>query len=237
MVPRCFPNILAMPSAASYALTFISWDLIRYSAWMRSLSRAFFCWRTNPSSSSTLSWISICTTPVIIHPEYYLILHLPSVAFFFQIGIILAKIAPLLVLLTFDAVIALIVGRIAFNLPFRGNFLVFISISILYFFVGISIGIIIASYAKSEQQALLTTFFVNPPLVLLSGGNSPILAMPTFMQWLSYLDPMRYFIEVCRGVLLKGVGFEALWPQVLILLVFATVLMTLSIRQFRHQLT
>lgn len=150
--------------------------------------------------------------------------------------VILAKIAPLLVLLTLDSVIALLVSRIAFNLPFRGNFLVFLAIAVLYFFVGISIGIMIASYAKSEQQAQLTTFFINPPLVLLSGGNSPIAAMPSFMQWLSYLDPMRYFIEVCRGILLKGVGLEVLWRQVLILMVFAIVLMTLSIRQFRRQL-
>ncbi|MBD2020030.1 ABC transporter permease [Leptolyngbya sp. FACHB-36] len=150
--------------------------------------------------------------------------------------VIFAKIAPLLVLLTLDAVIALLVGKIAFDLPFRGNLLVFLGISILYFLVGISIGIMIASYAKSEQQAQLTTFFVNPPLVLLSGGNSPTSAMPPFMQWLSYLDPMRYFIEVCRGVLLKGVGLEVLWSQVLILLMFAIVLMTLSIRQFRRQL-
>jgi ABC-2 type transport system permease protein len=61
--------------------------------------------------------------------------------------------------------------------------------------------------------------------------------MPTFVQWLTYLDPLRYFVEVARGILLKGVGLEALWPQVLILLIFATVLMTLSIRQFRRQLS
>jgi ABC-2 type transport system permease protein len=61
--------------------------------------------------------------------------------------------------------------------------------------------------------------------------------MPTFVQWLSYLDPMRYFIEACRGVLLKGVGLDALWYQVLILMIFATVLMSLSIRQFRQQLS
>lgn len=151
--------------------------------------------------------------------------------------VILAKIAPLLILLTFDAILAVIIGRIVFDLPFRGNFLVFISISILYFFVGISIGIMIATYAKSEQQAQLTTFFINPPLVLLSGGNSPIAAMPTWLQWVTYLDPMRYYIEVCRGVLLKGVGLQTLWPQVLILFVFAIVLTTLSIRQFRRQLS
>lgn len=107
----------------------------------------------------------------------------------------------------------------------------------LYFWVGISIGILIATYSKSEQQTQLTAFFVNPPLVLLSGATTPITSMPTFVQWLTYLDPMRYFIEVCRGVLLKGVGLEALWHQVLILVIFATVLMSLSIRQFRQQLS
>lgn len=151
--------------------------------------------------------------------------------------VILAKICPLLILLTFDALIALTLGMFVFHLPFRGNFLLFISISLLYFFVGISIGIMIATYAKSEQQAHLTAFFVNPPLVLLSGALSPIAGMPPFMQWLSYLDPMRYYIDVSRGILLKGIGLEALWSQVLILLVFATVLLTLSIRQFRQQLS
>jgi ABC-type multidrug transport system permease subunit len=151
--------------------------------------------------------------------------------------VILAKIAPLLVLLTFDAVMALMVGKIAFNLPFRGNLLVFLSISMLYFLVGISIGIMIACYVKSQQQAQLISFFISPPLILLSGGNSPIASMPTYMQWLSYLDPLRYYIEVCRGMILKGVGLAELWSQVLVLLVFAIVLVILSIRQFRNQLT
>ncbi|OYE03328.1 ABC transporter permease [Nostoc sp. 'Peltigera membranacea cyanobiont' 232] len=154
-----------------------------------------------------------------------------------NIEVILAKIAPLLVLLTFDAAIALTVGKIAFNLPFRGNLLVFFSISVLYFLVGISIGIMIACYVKSEQQAQLISFFISPPLILLSGGNSPIAAMPTYVQWLTYLDPLRYYTEVCRGVILKGVGLAELWSQVLILLVFAIALMGLSIRRFRNQLT
>lgn len=106
--------------------------------------------------------------------------------------VILAKICPLLLLLIFDVVIAVIISRVVFNMPFRGSFFFFISVSILYFFIGISIGILIATFAKNEQQALLITFFINPPLVLLSGGNSPIAAMPTFFQWLTYLDPMRY---------------------------------------------
>jgi ABC-2 type transport system permease protein len=151
--------------------------------------------------------------------------------------IILAKVCPLLILLTVDVLIALTVAKLVFGVPLRGNLLVFLIIAMLYFWVGISIGILIATYSKSEQQTQLTAFFINPPLVLLCGATTPISAMPTFVQWLTYLDPLRYFVEVCRGVLLKGVGLEALWPQVLILLIFATVLMTLSIRQFRRQLS
>jgi len=151
--------------------------------------------------------------------------------------VILAKVCPLLILLTVDVLIALVVARLVFSVPLRGNLLVFLIIAVLYFWVGISIGILIASYAKSEQQTQLTAFFINPPLALLCGAITPISAMPTFVQWLTYLDPLRYFIEVCRGVLLKGVGLETLWPQVLVLLSFAIVLMTLSIRQFRRQLS
>ena len=151
--------------------------------------------------------------------------------------VILAKVCPLLIMLTIDVFIALSVARLIFDLPFRGNLLLLIMIAILYFLVGISIGILIASYSKSEQQTQLTAFFINPPLVLLSGATTPISSMPPFMQCLTYLDPLRYFIEVCRGILLKGVGMETIWPQVLILLVFATVLMSLSVRQFRRQLS
>lgn len=151
--------------------------------------------------------------------------------------VILAKICPLLLLLTFDSGVALLVGKLVFNLPIQGNLLVFFSIGVVYFWVSISIGILLACFAKSEQQAQMMAFFVTPPLTLLAGVFSPLSTMPGFMQWLSYLDPLRYFVEVCRGVLLKGVGFETLWPQVLVLLSFATVLMTLSIRQFRRQLS
>lgn len=154
-----------------------------------------------------------------------------------NIEVILAKVCPLLLLLTVDVLIALSVSKLVFGVPLQGNLLVFLIIAVLYFLVGISIGILIASYSKSEQQTQLTAFFVNPPLVLLCGATTPITSMPTFVQWLTYLDPLRYFIEVCRGVLLKGVGIETLWPQVLILLSFATVLMSLSIRQFRQQLS
>ena len=104
--------------------------------------------------------------------------------------IILAKIIPLLILLTFDLLAGLAVGRLVFGMPFRGNLLLLLIISILYFTVGISIGILVASYAKTQQQCQLITFFINPPLSLLSGATSPITSMNPFMQSLTYFDPM-----------------------------------------------
>lgn len=151
--------------------------------------------------------------------------------------LILAKICPLLIILFVDVLIALSVARLIFDVPFRGNLLLFMVISVLYFLVGISIGVLIATYATSQQQAQLIAFFINPPLTTLCGATTPISSMPTVVQWLTYLDPLRYFVEIAHGMLLKGVGLETLWPQVLALLMFATVLVTLSIRQFRRQLS
>ncbi|MCC5670749.1 ABC transporter permease [Nostoc sp. CHAB 5784] len=150
--------------------------------------------------------------------------------------VILAKIFPLLILLTCNSLVALVIGRLFFHLPFNGALLVYTTIAGLYFWVVICIGVLLACFTKSELQALLSTAFVNPPLVFLAGPFSPISAMPDYMQWLSYLNPLRYFVEACRGILLKGVGFEILWNQALILLIFAVFLMYLSIRQFRQQL-
>ena len=98
---------------------------------------------------------------------------------------------------------------------------------------GVGFGVYRLFFYQPEPDGL----FLSPPLTLLAGVFSPLATMPSFMQWLSYLDPLRYFVEICRGVLLKGVGFETLWPQVLVLLSFAVVLMSLSIRQFRRQLS
>ena len=122
--------------------------------------------------------------------------------------VILAKISPLLLVLIFDALVALLVGKLVFSLPIQGSLLVFLSIGVIYFWVSISIGILLACFAKSEQQAQMMAFFVTPPLTLLAGVFSPLSTMPSFMQWLSYLDPLRYFVEICRGVFAQRSRFR-----------------------------
>jgi ABC-2 type transport system permease protein len=150
--------------------------------------------------------------------------------------ILTAKIVPLFGLLMGDVLLALGIGELFFHLPFRGSLPAFLLVSGLYIAVGISIGIMLATISKSQQQVVLTSFFVNLPLIQTSGAIAPIESMPKIFQYLSLLNPLRHYVEIIRGFLLKGAGLETLWPHVLALALFATVLLTISIKQFRKQL-
>ncbi len=151
--------------------------------------------------------------------------------------ILLSKIVPLFVLLMGDVMLALTIGRVIFNLPFRGSFLLFMGLSGLYVFVGISVGILLATVCQSQQQVVLTTFFINLPMVQLSGAIAPIETMPPFFQSLSWVNPLRHYIAIVRGILLKGVGLEALWGNALMLGAFVMVLFAVSTNRFRKQLS
>jgi ABC-2 type transport system permease protein len=150
--------------------------------------------------------------------------------------IITAKIAPIFLLLTADIGLALIVAMTVFGIPIRGNLLFFYVSGALCVFSGIGIGTLIATFVKSQQQAQLMSFFVNPPLVLLSGATTPIEAMPGWLQPITLLNPIRHFATISRGILLKGTGMEILYPNFLALLTFCILLVGISAWQFRRQL-
>jgi ABC-2 type transport system permease protein len=151
--------------------------------------------------------------------------------------ILLAKIVPLFVLLMGTFLLALGIARLIFGVPLRGNLFLLLLLSGLYVFVGIGIGILLATVSKNQQQVVLTAFFANIPLIQLSGAIAPIDSMPAFFRYLSLLNPLRHYIRILRGILLKGIGIEMLYPNVLALLIFAAFFLTISIRQFRKQLT
>lgn len=150
--------------------------------------------------------------------------------------VLLAKVLPLFVLLFGNVLLSLAVGLLAFHVPFRGNFFLFLAVSSLYILVAISIGITLASISKNQRQAILTSFFINLPVIQLSGAIAPLQSMPQFLQTLSYLNPLRYYIICIRSILLKGIGLEVIWPNVLMLAIFAVTLFMLSARRFRSQL-
>ncbi len=150
--------------------------------------------------------------------------------------IILAKVVPLFFLLLGEVMLALSVAYFIFHVPFRGNLLLFLFFSGLYACVGIGIGFLLATISRSQQQAILTSFFINLPLIQLSGAIAPVESMPKFFQILSLANPLRHYIKIARGVLLKGNGLDVLYPEAIALFVFAIAFLLISTNRFRSQL-
>lgn len=151
--------------------------------------------------------------------------------------ILLAKIVPLFVLLMADVLLAIAMATLIFRLPFRGNLLVYLAISGVYICVGIGLGIMLATISKNQRQVVLTSFFINLPLIQTSGAIAPIESMPPLFQTLSWINPLRHYVVIIRGFLLKGVGISELWSHVVVLGIFAFVLLAISSRLFRTQLS
>lgn len=150
--------------------------------------------------------------------------------------ILIAKIVPLAIVLMINVFISLFIAVFIYHIPFRGNLLLFLGVSLLAIIVGISLGISLAAFAANQRQSLLTSFFVNLPVIQLSGALTPIESMPDFWQKVALLDPLRYYVACVKAIMLKGVGIEAIWKDVLALLVFAVILLFASSMRFRKQL-
>lgn len=150
--------------------------------------------------------------------------------------IVTAKIFPLFILLSTQIVLALTVGWLVFGLPMRGSLVLLFIAGMLCVLAGIGIGTFLATFSKTQQQAQLMAFFVNPPLSMLSGATTPIEAMPSWMQPFTQLNPISHFGTIARGILLKGAGIEAIWIHMLALVGFAVALVGISAWRFRNQL-
>lgn len=153
-----------------------------------------------------------------------------------SLQILIAKIVPLAIVLMMNVFISLFIAVFIYHTPFRGNLLLFLGVSLLAIIVGISLGISLAAFAANQRQSLLTSFFVNLPVIQLSGALTPIESMPDFWQKVALLDPLRYYVACVKAIMLKGVGIEAIWKDVLALLAFALVLLVASSMRFRKQL-
>jgi ABC-2 type transport system permease protein len=150
--------------------------------------------------------------------------------------IIIAKVAPLFLLLALDIGLALSVARLVFGVPVRGSLLLFFLSASLCVLCGIGLGMMIATFTRTQQQAQLMGFFTNPPLALLSGATTPIEAMPAWLQPVTALNPVKHFAIISRGILLKGSGVDVLYPQLLALTAIALVMVSISAWRFRKQL-
>ncbi len=149
---------------------------------------------------------------------------------------ILGKTLPFFLIGLVDVGLIATVGTFWFQVPFRGSLLVLLAGTVLFLLCMLGVGLLISTVSSTQQQAMVTAFFFIMPAITFSGFGFPISTMPQWLQWLTYLDPLRYFLVVLRGVYLKGVGFEVLAPQMLPMAVLGIALLTLSVFRFHKAL-
>jgi ABC-2 type transport system permease protein len=147
-------------------------------------------------------------------------------------GLMLGKVLPFVLVGYVQMTIILALGRLVFDVPMRGSLALLYLASSGFIGASLAIGLWLSTMVRTQAQAMQAGFLFLLPNLLLSGFMFPRAAMPEPAQWLGAALPLTYFLEVLRGILLKGVGVEALWPQMLLLLGFALLFMTLAVRRF-----
>lgn len=147
----------------------------------------------------------------------------------------LAKIAPTMIMGLLAVFPSLLIVR-AFDVPMRGSLALFLMLTGFFLLSAVALGVLIAVYSRTLQQALLLSFFGLFPVMFLSGTLTPVEAMPDFLQIISRLSPLRYYMEIIIGVFLKGAGWTELWDETLCLIAIAIPLLILSLAMFRRRL-
>ena len=149
---------------------------------------------------------------------------------------ILGKTLPFFLIGLFDVSLIGTVGTLWFQVPFRGQILVLLAGAILFLLCMLGVGLLISTVSSTQQQAMVTSFFFIMPAITFSGFGFPISTMPQWLQYLTYLSPLRYFLVVLRGTYLKGVGMEILWPQMLAMAALGIGLLTMAVLRFHKAL-
>lgn len=149
---------------------------------------------------------------------------------------ILGKTLPFALIGFVDVIVITLIGVFWFEVPIRGNLLLLFLSTGLYLMTTLGVGLLISTVSQTQQQAMMSTFFFYFPAVLLSGFMFPIANMPEIVQWLTYLNPLRYFLVIIRGIFLKGVGTAILWPQMTALAVMGVITLWLASKRFRKTL-
>jgi ABC-2 type transport system permease protein len=152
------------------------------------------------------------------------------------VELILGKTLPFAVVGLIEVILVTTAALAIFHIPFRGSGLLLLGCSILFLFTTLGMGLFISTVSRTQQQAMMSSFFFFAPAFMLSGFAFPIRNMPEIVQYLTYLNPVRYFIEIVRGIFLKGTGITILWPQMVALGVFGALILTASVLRFHRRL-
>jgi ABC-2 type transport system permease protein len=146
---------------------------------------------------------------------------------------ILGKTLPFALISLIDVVLITLVGVYWFSVPIRGSLPLLLLSTTLYLMTTLGIGLFISTISRTQQQAMMSAFFFQFPAMLLSGFVFPIANMPEVIQWLTYINPLRYFLVIIRGIFLKGVGLQVLWPHLCALGVMGILTLWLASQRFK----
>jgi ABC-2 type transport system permease protein len=150
--------------------------------------------------------------------------------------LIIGKTLPFALVGLFDVVMIALVGVLWFEVPLQGAPLVLLLGAVLFLVSSVAIGLFISTICSTQQQAQVSTFFFAMPAFILSGFAFPIENMPEWIQYLTYANPLRYFLVIIRGVFLKAIGLDILWPQMLALGILGALMILLSSLRFQKRL-
>jgi ABC-2 type transport system permease protein len=150
--------------------------------------------------------------------------------------LIVGKLLPYGAIGMVDVLLVVAVAVFWFEIPLRGSFLLLLVLSLLYVLCTLSLGLFISTISHTQQQAMMTaTFFFLIPMIYLSGFIFPIENMPAIIRPFTYLIPLRYFLVIVRGIFLKGIGLDLLWPQAAALAAWGMVVLSLAVARSRKR--
>ncbi|HTY64794.1 MAG TPA: ABC transporter permease [Acidobacteriota bacterium] len=152
------------------------------------------------------------------------------------IEVIVGKLLPFAVVGVFQVALVIFAARMIFNVPIRGNIALIFGCGLLFLLSTLGVGLFISTISHTQQQAMMSSFFFFMPAMLLSGFAFPIRNMPAVVQYLTFLNPLRYFMQIVRDLFLKGVGIASIWHEVLALFVFGLLILSLSALRFHKKL-
>ena len=150
--------------------------------------------------------------------------------------LIIGKTLPFAIMGLADVVLIMCVAAWIFDIPTMGPIWALIGAGMLFFMTTLGMGLFISTISNTQQQAMMNSFFFMMPAMMLSGFVFPIENMPEPVQWLTYANPLRYFIQLVRGIMVKGAGPEDIWPQALMLAIMGILVLSAASMRFRKRL-
>ncbi|MFZ5518855.1 MAG: ABC transporter permease [Candidatus Zhuqueibacterota bacterium] len=153
------------------------------------------------------------------------------------VEIIFGKVFPYIIIAFLDGAVVVAAAKLMFNVAIQGSLLMLVLLSIFYLYASLAIGVFISTRVKTQQVAMMGSLIITIlPSLILSGFVFPIRSMPVVLKVLSYVVPAKYYINIIRGIILKGIGATYLWPNTIFLFALGTLLLMVSVARFKTSL-